>query len=194
MSKNIPRCISAANRIINRTNAQNRYRIEIGKPRVKLTGRRLQKILYLCELFLYIDHEECDIIPEDFYAWATGPVIPEIYNYWSVYQDGGLLPWIKADYILSEEEKYIINAVVDNTVDLSTESIIDFTQLPNGPWKQVYKDYQGGYHAVISKNSIKQYIRNEENQRELLDFIKNQTINNEEEISKKMLPPKDSKY
>ena len=86
-------CISAANRIINRTHAWNEYRVvELGKPRIKITSRRLQKILYLCQLIWYIDHEESRMIPEDFKAWPNGPVIPEIYNCWPVYHDGDLTP------------------------------------------------------------------------------------------------------
>jgi len=188
MNKEIPRCISAANRIINRTNAQNIWRIELGKSRVKLTGKRLQKILYLCQLFWYIDHEESNMIPEDFQAWPNGPVIPEIYNHFFVYQDGDMCPLLNTDsYTLNEEEADLINKVVDNTVDLSTEAIIDYTQLPVGPWTQAYRDYQGVY-SVISKDSIKQYIRRDEHQRELLDFIQKK-VNCERPVFTKKLTP-----
>lgn len=173
----VPKCISVANRIINRTNAQNAWRYEQGKPKVKLTGKRLQKILYLCQLFWFIDHEESNMIPEDFAAWATGPVIPEIYDYFSVYQEGDMYPRGDASYILSEEEKDIINKVVDNTIDIPTETIIDYTHTPFGPWEQVYKTRE---YRVISKDRIKQYICTEEAQRELFDFIKTETAKSEE--------------
>ncbi len=190
MDKDTLTCIAAANRIISRTNAQNRWREEIGKPQVKFTGKRLQKILYLCELFWYIDHKECHMITEDFYAWAAGPTIPEIYNYWLIC-DCYLLPRRNTNYILSEEERYIINAIVDNTIDLSTGEIISFTQLPNGPWEQAYKGYRDGFNDIISKNIMKEYMSNEENQRELIDFIKRK---NNSTLSKKMLPPKNSEH
>lgn len=189
MNEEISICFSAANRIINRTNAQNRWRFELGKPRVQLTGKRLQKILYLCQLFWYADHEESNMIPEDFQAWPSGPVIPEIYNYWSVYQDGDMCPTRNVTYTLSEEEADIINRIVDNTVDISTEAIVDYTRLPDGPWAQAYRDYQGVY-SVISKDSIKQYIRKDEVQRELLDFIQNKVIYEEPTLTKKLTPQK----
>lgn len=168
-----PRCISAANRIINRTNAHNIWRYELGKSRVRLTGMRLQKILYLVELFWYTEHEECEMILENFEAWPNGPVIPEIYDYFSVYQDGDMSPVLGiSNYKLNEEERSLINKVVDSTIELSTESIVDYICSLDGLWAQTYKDGQGLY-SVISKKDIKQYIRREDRQRELINFIKN---------------------
>lgn len=186
--KEAPRCYSAANRIINRTNAHNEWRIsELGKPRIKLTGKRLQKILYLCQLFWYIDHDESNMISEDFVAWPNGPIIPKIYDCWSVYQDGDMSPYRYVKYTLSEEEADLINRVVDNTVDIPTEAIIDYIQSSNGPWEQAFKNNQG----VISKKSIKQYIRREEAQIELVEFIKNETTKYENSgLKKKLTPPK----
>ena len=164
-------CIAAANRIINRTNAQNEWRSTTGKSRVKLTGKRLQKLLYLCQLFWYIDHDESKMITEDFQAWPNGPVIPQIYNHFSVYQDGDMCPLLHlSNSTLSEEEASLINKVVDNTIDIPTEAIIDYTHLPNGPWAQVYSGNQGLYNT-ISKDSIKYYIRNPDHQTELFEFI-----------------------
>lgn len=164
-------CIAAANRIINRTNAQNEWRSTNGQSRVKLTGKRLQKLLYLCQLFWYIDHEESRMITEDFQAWPNGPVIPQIYDHFSVYQDGDMCPLLTASSAsLTPEEASLINKVVDNTIDIPTEAIIDYTHNPDGPWAQVYRDSQGVYRT-ISKESIKQFIRNQDHQNELFNFI-----------------------
>lgn len=191
MNKEIPICISAANRIINRTNAQNIWREELGRPRVKLTGKRLQKILYLCQLFWYIDHEESKMIPENFQAWPNGPVIPEIYNHFFVYQDGDMCPVQNVAYTLNEEETDIINTIVDNTVDISTEAIVNYIQLHDEPWSQAYRDYQGVY-SVISKDSIKQYIRRDEVQRELLDFIQTKVTYEDQVLTKKLVSPRNT--
>lgn len=167
-----PMCIAAANRIINRTNAQNLWRYEQGKPRIALNGKRLQKLLYLCQLFWYIDHDESQMITEDFQAWPNGPVIPRVYDYFSVYQDGDMCPLRNVStYSLNDEETTLINKIVDSTIDTPTESIIDFTHIQGGPWDLVYKGGQGVY-ATIPKDSIKQYIREQKNQKELIDFIK----------------------
>ena len=175
MNKEIPTCISAANRIINRTNALNDWRHVNGQHRVKLTGRRLQKILYLCQLFWYIDHEDSNMIPEDFYAWSTGPIIPQIFDFFLVYQDGDMCPLQDLEtYTLSDEEFDLINIVVDNTIDISTETLIDYSQSVDGPWTNVYKEFEGVFN-VISKNCIKQYIRRYDHQKEMFDFIHKKT-------------------
>lgn len=167
-----PMCIAAANRIINRTNAQNLWRYGQGKPRIALNGKRLQKLLYLCQLFWYIDHNESQMITEDFQAWPNGPVIPQVYDYFSVYQDGDMCPLRNVGtYTLSQEESNLINKVVDSTIDIPTESIIDYTHTPGAPWDLVYKSGQGMYNT-ISKDSIKWYISDQAHQRELIAFIK----------------------
>lgn len=188
----IPICISVANRIINRTNAQNVWRWEKGQYKVKLTGRRLQKILYLCQLFWYADHEESNMIPENFYAWGTGPVIPQIYDIFPVYQDGDMCPLKKLEtYTLSAEEVDLINKIVDNTIDISTETLIDYTQLADTPWSNVFKEY-GVEHGVISDDSIKQYIRKPEHQRELLDFIQKKVNYEGTTLVKKPILPRNT--
>lgn len=197
MSKEIPICTSAANRIINRTEANNRYRIEeLGKPKVKITTRRVQIILYLCQLFWYIDHEDSNMIPEDFVAWANGPVIPEIYNELPVYQEGDVFLKRCGKYTLTQEERDLINIVVDNTIDISTETLIDYIRTTNEPWINAFKIrvIRGiRQQEVISKESIKQFIRNEAAQRELFDFIKSETAKYENSGFSKKLTPQQNK-
>lgn len=193
MNKEIPKCISVANRIIRRTNAQNAWRYELGKPRVHLTTKRLQKILYLCQLVWYIDHEESNMIPEDFVAWPNGPVIPEIYNYWAVYQDGDICQIPNVNFQLNKEEIELINIIVDSTIDISTEVLIDYTHIPSGPWEQVYKNSFSPY-SIILKDKIKQYICSEEAQRQLIDFITTKTTKYENSGSSKKLTPLQNKH
>lgn len=166
-------CLAAANRIISRTNAQNIWRTEQGLPRVRLTGKRLQKILYLCQLFWYTDHPESELITENFQAWPNGPVIPQIYNYFSVYQDGDMRPLRSMDISpLSLEESELINKVVDSTINIPTESMIDYTHAPFGPWDLVYNHGEGAY-GTIPKASIRKYISEETNQEALIRLIRN---------------------
>ena len=61
---------------------------------------------------------------------------------------------------------------------------------PFGPWEQVYKNFKDRY-SIISKDRIKQYICREETQRELIDFINNETAKYENlGVSKKLTSPK----
>ena len=192
MNKEIPISTSVVNRIINRTKANNRYREEeLGKPKVKITTRRVQIMLYLCQLFWYIDHEESNMIPEDFVAWGSGPVIPEIYDELPLYLEGDVFLKRYGKYTLTQEEKDLINNVVDNTIDISTETIIDYIRTTNEPWINAFKIHisYGIRREVIPKESIKQFIRKDESQRELFDFIKKETAKQENSgFSKKLTP------
>ena len=197
MNKEIPISTSAVNRIINRTEANNRYRIEeLGKPKVKITTRRVQIILYLCQLFWYIDHEDSNMIPEDFVAWPNGPVIPEIYNELPVYQEGDVFLKRCGKYTLAKEERDLINIIVDNTIDISTETLIDYIRTTNEPWINAFKIrvIRGiRQEEIISKESIKQFIRKDDSQRELFDFIKNETAKQEKiEFTKKLTPSRNT--
>lgn len=170
--KELPMCIAAANRIINRTNAQNMWRSKHGLPRVKLTGKRLQKILYLCQLFWYVDHNESQMITEVFQAWPNGPVIPRVYDFFSVYQDGDMYPLRNVGtHELNPEEQDLINKVVDTTINIPTEAIIDYTHATGGPWDLVYKGGQGVYNT-IGNESIRSYIKDGKHQDELISFIR----------------------
>lgn len=196
MNKEIPISTSVVNRIINRTEANNRYRVEeLGKPKVKITTRRVQIILYLCQLFWYINHEESNMIPEDFVAWGIGPVIPRIYDELPGYPGENIYLKRCGKYTLTQEERDLINTVVDNTIDISTETIIDYIRTTNEPWINAFKIRVSRIsrgirqEEVISKESIKQFIRNDESQRELFDFINKETAKQENSgFSKKLTP------
>lgn len=119
--------------------------------KIRLTGKRVQRLLYLCKLLWLADHDTCEMIPEDFVAWPTGAVIPKLYDYISVYQDGDMCPLrVETTKSLTEEEEYLINAVVDNTVYKSTESIISFIIADDGLYDSIYKD-GSGYKQKISQ-------------------------------------------
>ncbi len=171
-----PVCISAANRIINRVNANNEYRLEKGLPQIKLTGMLLQKILYLCELAWLADHDDCKMIPEDFVAWSKGPVVPELYNFFQVYADGGLLPQrAKSDYKLTEEERDLINMVVDNSCDIPLDTLIDYARVEGSPWSD-YRTKKNEEKIIITKQSMKNWIRDLNNQESLIKLLKDKTF------------------
>lgn len=171
-------CLAAANRIINRTNAYNTWQASLTAgtsgtetPKVKLNGKRLQKILYLCQLVWFIDHDDSQMITEDFEAWPNGPVIREIYDHFSVFQDGDMLPLQNIDSrSLNNEERDLINKVVDITIEIPTEKIIDYTHLPGSPWSQVYVKDSSNYR-IIPKSAIRDYIKEQKNKAALFEFL-----------------------
>lgn len=172
--KEAPMCLAVANRIINRTNAHNRMRADLGQPIVSMNGKRLQKILYLCQLEWIAEGHRDYLISDDFEAWVKGPVVASIYNVFSIYQDGGMLPYRSKDIKgLSEEERRIINYVVDSTIDIDTDTIVAFTHTPGGPWDQAYnnRDNEGRW-PVIPKETIRRYMNSERNKEYLQMFLK----------------------
>lgn len=165
-------CIAVANRIINRTNALNVLREEKGLSRVYLSGKRLQKILYLCQLVWLADNPDSPpLIKDDFEAWPNGPVIPLIYDVFSVYQDGNMNPADETGHTpLTLAQESLINKIVDYTIDTPTEAFIDFTHSAEGPWEKIYSK-NSNYYKVIPLKLICEYINKKENRDSLINFI-----------------------
>ncbi len=165
-------CIAVANRIINRTNAQNARREQQGLDRVYLSGKRLQKILYLCQLAWLADNPDGDaLIKDDFEAWPNGPVIPLIYDVFSVYQDGNMNPADETGHTpLTSAQESFVNQVVDYTINVPTEAFIDFTHRAGGPWAEVYSNDSNCYE-IIPLDSIRAYVRKKETREALIKFI-----------------------
>ncbi len=165
-------CIAVANRIINRTNAQNVWREQHGLNRVYLSGKRLQKILYFCQLIWLADNPDGDpLITDDFEAWPNGPVIPLIYDVFSVYQDGSMNPADETGHTpLTATQESFVNKVVDYTINVPTEAFIDFTHRPEGPWARVYSNDSNCYE-IIPLDFIREYARKEETREALIKFI-----------------------
>lgn len=166
-----PMCIAVANRIINRTNAHNTMRRELSMTTIPMNGKRLQKILYLCQLYWIAEGNEGYLISDDFEAWSKGPVVDSIYNVFSVYQDGGMLPYrSRSVKPLSEKERRAVNYIVDATIEIPTEKIIEFTHIANGPWAQIY-NHTTVIRPVIPKEDIRSYITNGKNKEQFKKFI-----------------------
>lgn len=154
------------NKIINRTNIHNvSITKEIKtKTKVQLTGSRIQSILYLCKLLWLADYDTCEMIPEDFEIWPTGPIIKELYD------KGEDINPFPVTARLTEEERETINKVVDNTINKSTESIIEFITREGSLWNQLYDDGKGLYRK-ISERVIHGYMQDENNQKAIIEFI-----------------------
>lgn len=174
-------CIAVANRIINRTNAHNLMRRDEGKSPVSMNGKRLQKILYLCQLEWIAKGHANDLISDNFEAWAKGPVIDSVYNVFSIYQDGGMLPYRGKDVeLLSDEERKVINYVVDSTIDYDTDKIIAYTHSKGGPWDQIYNNRDNdGRWSIIPKELIRSYIESEKGKKQLRNFLVNGVLPDE---------------
>lgn len=163
-------CLLVANRIINRTNANNLFRRDCGMNHIQLNGIRLQKVLYLCYLYNLIINKN-ELFSDDFEAWFKGPVVSNIYNVFSVTgRDLLPVPMSNSDDKLKNEQVDLINYVVDSTIDLSLNDLIDFSRISNGPWKIVFNDNSDSQlFPIIENKLLKEYARN--NEKEIIDFI-----------------------
>lgn len=163
-------CLLVANRIINRTNANNLFRRDCGMNHIQLNGIRLQKVLYLCYLYNLIINKN-ELFSDDFEAWFKGPVVSNIYNVFSVTgRDLLPVPMSNSDDKLKNEQVDLINYVVDSTIDLSLNDLINFSRISNGPWKMVFNvSSDSQLSPIIDNKLLKEYARNKE--KEILNFI-----------------------
>ena len=124
-----------------------------GSKKKIITNLVLQKILYFIEgeFFKY----DRDVISEDFCAWKLGPVIPSVYETFSIYGGSRLLPSSKQPGEIREKDKEIIDAVVDKWIDVPVWEIVRVTH-DTDPWKDTYDIF--GRWARISKSSMKRYF------------------------------------
>ena len=112
--------LTASNNFIKRSIAEN----------VELTPMKLQKLLY----FLYARYlftQQVPLFKERFATWKYGPVIPEVYNFFSHYTKNSI-----DDYYYEGDRIFMIdetNSVFREIIDLVWENNRDFTgtQLSN---------------------------------------------------------------
>lgn len=163
-------CVAAANQIIRRTNAHNNWRKDHHTEPVYFDRKRLQKVLYLCQLAWMADNPiDQPLLTDDFEAWEKGPVIPLVYQLFSVYQDGNMEPIDENGHTpLNDDQKKFVNRIVDYTINIETQKIIDFTHEENGPWVKVYEENNP---KVIPRESIYNYIQDRKNRAAFVKFL-----------------------
>ncbi|MBQ3620738.1 MAG: DUF4065 domain-containing protein [Methanosarcinaceae archaeon] len=128
------------------------YCSSVGRP---ITNLELQKILYfVAGEFFRISGR--DIIAEDFESWQIGPVIPGVYDTFSIYGGDPLKP-VSTKAKISPEDTEVINRVVDRCIGMPAWELVRKTN-ETDPWKRTYSMF--GRWARISKYSMKRYFEN----------------------------------
>lgn len=142
-------------REINKTKKDN--------ERIRMTGKRLQRIVY----FSYVNYMiktsgNKTMFKDEWYAWDSGPVIPDIYFAYDKYENGELAP------LKNNQKKCILSADIQITIDEIlelTSSIKDVEILNNeariigGPWEQSYESEDPYHDQVISDSSIYEFYK-----------------------------------
>lgn len=150
------KCRAVANYIIEETNKFN-----AGKnfrEQIMFTTKRLQKILYLCEIEYMKRNNGKVLFDDEFYAWPSVPVIEEIYTKYMQYSDGNFKPrHEKGEPSLSKEEKLIVDQVLNSTNDLDTSDLIYMCIVPGGPHSKVFKEDDKEYKQIVSKQNTYSY-------------------------------------
>lgn len=178
------KCRSIANYIIEETNKFNEDKSF--REQVMISGKRLQKILYFCNIEYMKKHNGEPLFRDNFYAWPSGPVIPDIYYMYIQYQNGENIPRYESKiFKLTAEEINIIDKVLKQTQELDSRDLINITNINDGPWQRYYNEYDSDHNQIIPNEEIYNFYLNKE--------ITNQT--QEENIStlvKKRIPSKNT--
>ena len=138
-----------------------------------ISNLKLQKVLYFIQAYFLTkkkDHTPC--FNEKIEAWDFGPVVPEAYLEYKQYGSGDI-PIIKSfimsnkdnvwnskrvkfeDTTISDDDKSLIDKVVDKFADYSATDLVSLTQ-KQSPWIDAYFSYQ---NKEITIESMMEYFK-----------------------------------
>lgn len=130
----------------------------LGKERIRMSGKRLQKILFFSYVNYLLKSNGKDAMFDDaWYAWESGPVIPNVYFKFVKYQNGVMWP-IHDDwqmYNLQPQIKQSIDEVLDLTWNVKdVQDLIAESHIENGPWDMAQKNNTYYEKQIIPRKSI----------------------------------------
>lgn len=118
---------------------------------------KLQKLVYYCKAWSLVWDED-PLFPEQFEAWANGPVVPDLYKahrgeFWCPNNIEG------ADTSrLTMRQKENINIVLESYKDKSPQYLVALTHAEQ-PWKDAREGYEPGERCdvIIPESAIAEY-------------------------------------
>ena len=171
--KNIYSALSVALYIVNYSNDKNYL----------ISNLKLQKLLYLVQAFFLISKKDGGPFFNDVIeAWAFGPVVPEVYDFflrfgysaeipkidsWQEYEEED--PWNTLHDVYWDEaeikkaDKVLINQVVDFFAEYTSTDLCNLV-CSQSPWIDTWDT--GLINCEITKEKIKEYFLREENKYE----------------------------
>jgi uncharacterized phage-associated protein len=123
-----------------------------------LTPLKLQKLVYYCQAWSLV-WEEKPMFPEDFQAWANGPVNPELYQkHKGTYVINNKFLSDFSDFSFDNADTHTIQSVLNYYGDKEPFYLSELTH-KELPWKQARGDTPPGAPstAVITKDSMQEY-------------------------------------
>lgn len=139
-----------------------------------LSNLKLQKLLYFVQAEFLISQERI-CFTDDIEAWDFGPVVSSVFREFKIFGSFHIPP-VKHYYVedesqpfnfrrvvfydieITDEDKAVINEVVDYFADYSSATLTDLT-LKQFPWKNAYSD---SCRNVITEESIRNYFLSRE--------------------------------
>ena len=121
---------------------------------IRITNLKLQKLLYFLQ-GEYVKQTGSQLIKEDFYAWQLGPVIPEVYNAFSMYSSS-TIPVQKVILEIEAQVSQYINVILVKYAKRSTWDLVELSHRQD-PWKYNYQIF--GDKAIIPFKSIKDFFK-----------------------------------
>lgn len=124
-----------------------------------ITPLKLQKILYYSQGYYLAMHNK-ELFPEEFQAWAHGPVNEEIYNEYKDYKYQSIPA---PTYDTKEFPKEIIDYLTDiwATFGIYDGKYLEEQTHKETPWITARKGYEPGEkcNVIITKESMKDYFK-----------------------------------
>ena len=124
-----------------------------------ITPLKLQKILYYAQGY-YLAINDDELFPEEFQAWAHGPVNEEIYN---KYKDYGYQSIPEPENELKDFSSELIDFLNDiwSTFGIYDGKYLEEQTHKEDPWIIARKGYEPGARCneIITKESMKQYFK-----------------------------------
>ncbi len=147
------KCRAVANYIIEQINKYNEGKNP--KEQVLMSTKRLQKLLYFCEVEYMIKNNGEPLFTDEFYALPSGPFIESVVPEYIKCKDGRIP--IKNEVSLPEDIKIIIDQILELTKELDTSDLIKITNVPGGPHSKVYKEEGRDHKQIVSKEDTYLY-------------------------------------
>ena len=116
------KCIDVCNYIINTVNEYNKGKAL--KEQVLLSTKRLQKILFFSNVLYMVENNGTPMFDDVFSIYPSGPVIPEVYHKFMMYQDGPMRPNSESNNMVSPKIKDVIDRVLEGTERIDTNVLI----------------------------------------------------------------------
>ncbi|MCY3551782.1 MAG: DUF4065 domain-containing protein [Candidatus Poribacteria bacterium] len=121
-----------------------------------MTTMKLQKLVYYSQAWSLV-WDEKQLFEEDIEAWANGPVIRDLFDYYRGMYEISAMP-IGNPRLLNKEQQETIDAVLKYYGDKSAQWLIELTHMED-PWVQARKGLpklERG-NRIISLDTIADY-------------------------------------